>query len=69
MRRSRSRQTRAAGEKDVHECGDLAKALVRAKQIATSGDVVLLSTGCASYDQFANFEQRGDTFARLAREG
>ncbi|MGB7158119.1 MAG: UDP-N-acetylmuramoyl-L-alanine--D-glutamate ligase [Tepidisphaeraceae bacterium] len=64
-----ARQTRAAGAKDVHECGDLATALSRAKQIATSGDVVLLSTGCASYDQFTNFQERGDTFARLAREG
>jgi UDP-N-acetylmuramoylalanine--D-glutamate ligase len=63
-----ARQIRAAGGRDVHECGDLAKALSRAKQIATNGDVVLLSTGCASYDQFTNFEQRGDTFARLARE-
>src|SRR5688500_765900 len=63
-----ARQIRAAGGKEVHECGDLATALTRAKQIATSGDVVLLSTGCASYDQFTNFQQRGDTFARLARE-
>jgi UDP-N-acetylmuramoylalanine--D-glutamate ligase len=62
-------QTRAAGAKEVHECGDLATALSRAKQIATGGDVVLLSTGCASYDQFTNFEQRGDAFARIAREG
>ncbi|HEV2296390.1 MAG TPA: UDP-N-acetylmuramoyl-L-alanine--D-glutamate ligase [Tepidisphaeraceae bacterium] len=63
-----ARQTRAAGAKDVAECGDLATAVARAKQIAVQGDVVLLSTGCASYDQFTNFEQRGDTFARLARE-
>jgi UDP-N-acetylmuramoylalanine--D-glutamate ligase len=62
-----ARQVRAAGGKEVHECGDLATALSRAKQIAIGGDVVLLSTGCASYDQFTNFEQRGDTFARLAR--
>ena len=60
-------QVRAAGGRSVHECGDLATALTRANEIATSGDVVLLSTGCASYDQFTNFEQRGDTFARLAR--
>ena len=62
-----ARQVRAAGGKQIHECGDLAMALSRAKQIAMSGDVVLLSTGCASYDQFTNFEERGETFARLAR--
>lgn len=52
----------------VHECGDLAAAVRLAKSAAAAGDVVLLSTGCASYDQFANFEQRGDLFAAYARE-
>jgi UDP-N-acetylmuramoylalanine--D-glutamate ligase len=52
----------------VYRCGDLATAIKTAKQIASPGDVVLLSPGCASYDQFANFERRGLEFARLARE-
>jgi len=57
----------AAGGKLVHVCGDMAGAVGKAKEIAREGDIVLLSTGCKSYDQFINFEQRGETFTRLAR--
>ena len=51
----------------VYECGDIATAMRQAKQLATSGDIVLLATGCSSYDQFINFEQRGQAFANAAR--
>ena len=58
---------RAAGASDVRECVTLDNAVNTARQIATTNDVVLLSTGCASYDQFTHFEARGEAFARLAR--
>jgi UDP-N-acetylmuramoylalanine--D-glutamate ligase len=52
---------------EVYDCGDLATAVKLARQKATAGDIVLLSTGCKSYDQFTNFEHRGDRFIALAR--
>ena len=36
-----------------------------ASQIAESGDVVLLSPATASFDEFKNFEQRGEVFTKI----
>jgi len=47
--------------------GTLAAAVQHAEEWAEPGDVILLSPACASYDQFADFEERGNAFRALAR--
>jgi UDP-N-acetylmuramoylalanine--D-glutamate ligase len=49
---------------DYHciEADDLDDALARAMKISHEGDAILLSPACASYDMFANFEERGRVF-------
>lgn len=47
--------------------GDLGTAVASAAELARPGDVVLLSPACASYDQFENFERRGEEFRRLVQ--
>jgi UDP-N-acetylmuramoylalanine--D-glutamate ligase len=43
----------------------LAQALEQARSIATSGDVVLLSPGCTSFDEFSDYTERGRYFKAL----
>jgi UDP-N-acetylmuramoylalanine--D-glutamate ligase len=66
-----------SGQIPVDRCGDLSSALSAAHELAQSekieGAVVLLSPACASFDQWPNFEARGDAFRDqvlpFAREG
>ncbi len=53
----------------VRQHRDLDQALAAARQSAAPGETVLLSPACASYDQYRDFEARGDHFRALARDG
>ena len=60
------------GKVPFTRCGDLATAVAAATEQAraehAADAVVLLSPACASFDQFANFEARGDAFRQLVTE-
>ncbi len=49
----------------VHDCGDLERATATAREVAVVGETILLSPGCASFDQFEDFEDRGERFREL----
>jgi UDP-N-acetylmuramoylalanine--D-glutamate ligase len=58
----------AQPEFKIEFADSLAKAVELANHLAEPGDVVLLSTACASYDMFTNYEQRGEQFTELVRK-
>jgi UDP-N-acetylmuramoylalanine--D-glutamate ligase len=55
----------ALTEVPLHDCGDLEHAVAAARAAARSGDVVLLSPACTSFDQYADYEERGNHFRAL----
>jgi UDP-N-acetylmuramoylalanine--D-glutamate ligase len=52
----------------VIDCGTLPRAVRYAREHAAAGDVVLLAPACASFDQFENYEQRGNAFKQFVAE-
>ena len=60
---------RAAGVEKIVRSASLADAVETARRLAKSPQVVLLSPACASYDMFDNYEQRGEIFKQLVRQG
>lgn len=56
------------GLTQVHQVKLLQDAVSMAHQLGQSGDAVLLSPACASYDMFQNFEKRGEAFAAAVLE-
>ena len=53
------------GSPQILEIEDFAEAVLAAHQAAESGDIVLLSPACTSFDRFKNFEERGNTFKQI----
>jgi UDP-N-acetylmuramoylalanine--D-glutamate ligase len=47
--------------------GTLEEAVKKAAALAHPGETVLLSPGCSSYDQFKNFEERGETYRQCVK--
>jgi UDP-N-acetylmuramoylalanine--D-glutamate ligase len=52
----------------IHKTETLAEAIERARKLAAPGEVVLFSPACASYDQFKNYEERGEAFRKMVNE-
>jgi UDP-N-acetylmuramoylalanine--D-glutamate ligase len=60
-------EAKLAGAAPIVSCGDMRGAIDYGTKHATRGDVVLLSPACASFDQFNNFEHRGEVFEEMVR--
>lgn len=56
------------GHVTTQQVGDLTQAMQAAYELARPGDCVLLSPACASLDQFANYQQRGEVFRRWVQQ-
>jgi len=60
-------EAKLTGAAPIVACGDMRGAVGYGHANAKRGDVVLLSPACASFDQFRNFEHRGDVFEAMVR--
>ena len=56
------------GKTPVRRATSMAEAVEHAASLAKSGDVVLLSPGCTSYDWYSNYGERGDDFQRNVKK-
>ena len=61
-------ESQLRGVISIHSCETLDKAVHVAASAARPGEVVLLAPACSSFDQFENYEQRGQFFKQLVKE-
>ena len=59
---------RRAGFEEIYSCGSMEECVRRASEIAQSGDKVLLSPACASWDMYPNYEVRGRHFKQCVKD-
>lgn len=59
---------RKAGFTDIFTCGSMEECVRKASELARSGDKVLLSPACASWDMYPNYEVRGRHFKDCVRD-
>ncbi len=51
-----------SGEAPLYRVDELSDAIAKGRELAAAGDTVLLAPACASFDQFENYQRRGDAF-------
>jgi UDP-N-acetylmuramoylalanine--D-glutamate ligase len=61
-------ETELRGVAAIRSCQTLARAVAAAASEARPGEIVLLAPACSSFDQFENYEQRGQVFKQLVAE-
>jgi UDP-N-acetylmuramoylalanine--D-glutamate ligase len=52
---------------DTYLVNNLEQAILKAKETATSNEVILFSPACKSFDQYTNFEERGQHFKSIVK--
>lgn len=62
-----SNEISRVAHRDVVVVSSMEDAVAKAREIAVRGDTVLLSPGCASFDEFASYAERGEVFTHLVR--